>query len=368
MSEKFPSKPPEPVRDSERPTIPVPRNPFEAKERPGLNISSASFEKFNRTPKAESRTNEDAWMAMEDSDGRGCTAMVADGMGAYPGADRASRSIVDTVAQRNDRLTGIHDGSEGVRVVRSLLREANARLVVDRTSLPEEERYMGRMGTTGVLARVFEKPDGKREVVIGHAGDSRAWIRYADGHLECQTLDMHPVLRAIRQRSGFVDARNAQSIFDNLESHDQYVWLKGLLQTGQEWPPQLVIRKEEINFLDTVVGDVLVKMYFAHREVVDGAFGYAPPIDVICSPLPDGASVLLTTDGIHDNLMRFEMEALLRGERGHMDEDVWMASRTGQTPAEILAKAAYSRALDFSNPRSKGIDDITAVMIETSKR
>jgi serine/threonine protein phosphatase PrpC len=370
MSEKFPSQPPESRHDSNRPTIPVPKNPFESKEQQSFKISTASFEKFNRYPGAKERNNEDAWMVMEDADGRGCTAMIADGMGGYPGADRAARSVVQTAANENAKLTAQRGIEDTFNNVRSILREANARLVLERSTLPEEESHLERMGTTGVLARVIELPDGKREAVIGHAGDSRAWIRYADGHLECQTLDMHPVFRLIRHRAGggFADAIHTQSIVDNLESYEQFEFLLELLEGETPWPEKAAVTKDEIDFLATVVGEPLMKFYFNQRATVDGAFGYNPQIDVIRAPLPPGATLLLTTDGIHDNLMRYEMEALLRGERGTMDEDVWVASRTGQDPANILAKAAYSRSLDFTHSRSKGADDITAVVIETPKR
>jgi serine/threonine protein phosphatase PrpC len=94
-------------------------------------------------------------------------AMVADGMGGHQAGETASQMTAELLTsslQSSNQPEGI---TERATMVGEAIRQANAR-VFEVASM--KEHYFG-MGTTVTIALVDEK-----QVVIGHIGDSRAYL------------------------------------------------------------------------------------------------------------------------------------------------------------------------------------------------
>jgi PPM family protein phosphatase len=107
---------------------------------------------------------------------------VADGMGGAKAGEVAS-SLAAAALQETDG-----EGSSGEARVAALIQEANRRVFRRAT----EDRDVSGMGTTMTVALV----EGER-VVIGHVGDSRAYL-FRDGRLEQLTEDHSLVAELVR--------------------------------------------------------------------------------------------------------------------------------------------------------------------------
>ena len=107
---------------------------------------------------------------------------VADGMGGAKAGEVAS-SLAAAALQETDG-----EGSSGEARVAALIQEANRRVFRRAT----EDRDVSGMGTTMTVALV----EGDR-VVIGHVGDSRAYL-FRDGRLEQLTDDHSLVAELVR--------------------------------------------------------------------------------------------------------------------------------------------------------------------------
>ncbi|MCM3626308.1 Stp1/IreP family PP2C-type Ser/Thr phosphatase [Paenibacillus glycanilyticus] len=117
--------------------------------------------------------NEDrSWVGQLDN---GITlAIVADGMGGHQAGDVASQLAVNTFRDMLEKSASKADLSmqEGKMLIRQALVMAND-VVYDMAS--RNEQYYN-MGTT-IVAALYKE----RELIIGHIGDSRAYLITADG-------------------------------------------------------------------------------------------------------------------------------------------------------------------------------------------
>jgi PPM family protein phosphatase len=118
---------------------------------------------------------------------------VADGMGGAQAGEVASRLAASALE------SGDSDGLEGLQRIDSLIQEANRR-IYDRAST---DPSASGMGTTMTVALV----EGMT-VVIGHVGDSRAYL-VRDERME-QLTDDHSLVNEL-QKSGKLSAEEAQA-------------------------------------------------------------------------------------------------------------------------------------------------------------
>lgn len=131
----------------------------------GISLKDQEHSEF-QVPAAVSDTgcerelNEDRYAVIECPSG--IAWIVCDGMGGVSGGELAAQLAIDSI-RRN--LEGL-EARNLETAMRSAIQEAN-RVIVLRRQNPA----FGQMGTT-VVAALFDGP----EVVIGHAGDSRAYI------------------------------------------------------------------------------------------------------------------------------------------------------------------------------------------------
>jgi len=229
-------------------------------------------------------------------------AMLLDGMGGEINGEKASKAARDSLTESLGKIS-----NSDVEVVKKQLVEA-LNLASKAVGL---EAQGG--GTTAVVAKFL---DGNKRVVIGSVGDSRAYllrggilkpITEDDGILEIQGID----LTARKQ----IDER-----LDNLSSQAD-------LQ---------VLSKAE-------------KEAFEKRQILvqslDGS-NIRPHIYHIA--LQEGDKIVMTSDGVHDNLTRAEIRQIM------------ISTSTDQTAAALTNRAhARSQELHF---RSKP-DDISSIVI-----
>lgn len=95
-------------------------------------------------------------------------AVVCDGMGGASGGDVASKMAVDLIAER---IIGNYKDDMKQLSVSNLLESAINFASIKIYDLAREDETLSGMGTTAVVAIIREN-----EVLISHAGDSRAYI------------------------------------------------------------------------------------------------------------------------------------------------------------------------------------------------
>jgi protein phosphatase len=118
--------------------------------------------------------NEDAHLV----DGVHGVLLVADGMGGHPAGDVASALAVEEVA-RHLRASGSSEPA-GARML-TAIRRAHARILEAAADDPSRQG----MGTT---MTALIAPPGEGRVVVGHVGDSRAYL-FEQGRLRQLTRD-----------------------------------------------------------------------------------------------------------------------------------------------------------------------------------
>jgi len=220
-------------------------------------------------------------------------AMVLDGLGRLAHGEKASQVAKDFIA---DNLAG---EETDVEVAKKHL--VNVITEASKTVKSDAEGGM----TTIVVAKIVNTAEGK-VAVIGNVGDSRAYLLH-DGKLRLITKDDRPITEEME-----AVCENATSAADLSEKE------------------KAAFKKSRYIVLQCLGGD-LWEVHL-NQESID-----------------DGDKLVLTSDGIHDNLTFYEIEEIIKGNR-----DV----------AVTLVDKAHARSAE-NHFRSK-LDDISAVVIEVN--
>lgn len=221
---------------------------------------------YSKTDRGMVRShNEDYIYAPAGNDG--FFAVVADGMGGHQAGEVASRIVVDTVTEA---LRGIDPRSITKEDMCNILAEAN-RNVWNRANSDVQLHGMGSTATAAVFR--------SSEAVIGHIGDSRAYL-FSGGILSQITKDHSYV----------------QMLIDN-----------GYITKSE------ALRHPNRNVITRAVGT---------DESVDA--------DIFIVPLKKGDAILLCSDGLNGLVTDKEIECVLkRGIASAADELVETALKHG---------------------------------------
>lgn len=231
--------------------------------------------------------NEDAYIFDE----QGAWAAVFDGVGGLELGDKASRIAKGVVA---GKMAGFESGN--LDRVKANLSQA---LVEAHRKIQSEAKGAG---TTGVVAKLIEG-DGKKTLVIGSVGDSRAYV-LTFGELFRLTKD------------------------DSLMSDDASFDI------------------DEAGSLEELAGEARIQ--FPRRNIITQGLGDDEPVVQVKSMgVKPGYKVILTSDGVQDNLKREEIQEEANKETGE---------------AEALVKRARERSRETGHFRSHK-DDMSAVVI-----
>ncbi len=225
-------------------------------------------------------------------------AIVLDGVGGSVNGQAASRKaleiienfIIDDFLGQN-KLANLNEAEERLR-----------QLIVETSQRVHKEIDHG--ATTLVLAKILTD-EGRTVALVANVGDSRAYLLH-DGKLVQITKDDSIVPEDVLSK---IDHAQQGSDLND----DEYDW-------------------------------------FHRRYELTQHLGSGHDIDVhfYCVDLKTGDRVLLTTDGVHDNLSFEELEEIAISE-GDL--------------ARKLAEKAWKHALNNDTFRSKA-DDVSAVVIE----
>lgn len=194
------------------------------------------------------------------------------------------------------------------------------------------ERHLG--GTTATIAKFIDSETHGHSAVIAHVGDSRAYKIKEDGKIEMVTLDDSSIAPSDDPRAW--------------EVQRQIACAKGL----EDIPP-------------SGVTGILSRMAFNRRNEVSQYLGIAgekaekkgvvqPHIYIV--NLKEGEGLLLTTDGVHDNLTTDEIEEIVGVNRSDP-----------RACSKAMIEAAHARSRDKSHGRHKS-DDITSVVVDFEKK
>lgn len=180
-------------------------------------------------------------------------AVVADGMGGHPGGDIASQIASATAARiLEDAQRQRPPPSQFVAVLRQAMTGCVATAHRDIRARGEAEPQLDGMGTT--LTALVVHPE-HRTYVLGHVGDSRAYVfrdralrqltrddtwvqdRVDRGDIDLESARRHPFAHLLTQCLGLEEAPAPQILDGTMEPGDLYLictdGLVGMLDDGQ---------------------------------------------------------------------------------------------------------------------------------------
>jgi protein phosphatase len=227
---------------------------------------------------------------------------VFDGVGGFSSGEIAAETAKNYVAQRAGDIGTDEDIHAVDRYLRQLFTGANERILA----------FSSEAATTAVLAKIHEI-NGELHASIAHVGDSRAYL-LRDGLLKALTTDHTPF------------------------RHD--------MGTGEA-----ILQQERLADTDSLnaLSDEDIAA-FRDRRFIGASLGRSGEVraDVKHFSVNRGDVIILTSDGVHDNLTTQEMQRMLVNARS-------------ENYAELLIHAARERSRQ-PHLRAK-MDDMTAVVV-----
>lgn len=212
-------------------------------------------------------------------------AVVCDGMGGAAGGNIASSLAVQTISAKMtaDLLDSVGDDTERKEWMAQAVQEANQAVY----RLAREKEELRGMGTTVVLAVVCQQ-----FVSVVHAGDSRAYLLLSDGDIRQITVD-HSMVQELVDKGDLTE--------QEAQTHPQ-------------------------------------------KNIITRALGVQPAVEVdyIQEPFPEGARLLICTDGL-SNYVGTE--------------------QISQLSLELDAESFCEQLIESANHAGGG-DNITVVVIE----
>ncbi|MBI4159638.1 serine/threonine-protein phosphatase [Candidatus Wolfebacteria bacterium] len=235
---------------------------------------------------------------------------VFDGMGGHAAGEVAAGEAVKYL--KSGRFPNSISLEQTQSELEGTLREANAGLL----SRVRKEPALHGMGTTASVVKVWEGAGGEQKIVVGNIGDSRIYILHRGGTaLEQITLDDN----SVDPPSSEKEARLLQKT------------LNGVTDLKSLNPRELAAFRRR-NQLSQCLGIATIEPHIYVRDIVDGE------------------QVIITSDGIHDNLTDLEIV------------DIVSASETAERAVEALLAAASARSRE-KHLRAKP-DDMSAIVVK----
>lgn len=244
---------------------------------------------------------------------------VFDGVGGNFGSDKAASLAAEYAAQRlGVVLTDVKTPREMAQLTQRIFESANKAIYNERSDI----------ATTAALAVLCTNPDtDERYASIDWAGDSRVYV-IRDGKVLYRTLDDGP--------------SNKMHLLDTAEENT-------LLLLSELYPSEAPEYRAQA-FLESVEESPTNKrlqLMFRYRNIIENALTGNNELVVHHADIAikDDDIVLLTSDGIHDNLTNSEILEIINSGGG----------------VKELVDSASVRSRDDDHMRAK-YDDMTAVL------
>lgn len=268
----------------------------------GLKFSSRSIPSIEHPQR-----NEDKIAHSAD----GGFAMILDGVGGLQNGDKASAAARDQIARRLKEIPQNADPELAKRKMADALMEAST---VVTTRVPGGQ-------TTATVVKFIES-GGVKRAIVGNVGDSRAYIS-REGRLIQITED-----DSILSTTGLT-LPEKKALGQKLDAVETPQDLAGL--TSPE------------------------KSYFDNRNIISRALGEQQPPQphIYHVALQEGDRLLLTSDGVHDNLSQREIDQIVRSDAPNL-------------PSVLTAQAVQRSTEKGRHIRAKP-DDISALVVEVGK-
>ena len=249
--------------------------------------------------------NEDS-IAHSSTDGY---AILLDGVGGFGGGDKASHIGRDVLAARLKAIPLNFYPDPAKRLVSDALIETSNRI---QTEVPGG-------GTTATVVK-FVESQGEKRAIIGHVGDSRVYIL------------RNNILRQVTEDDSILSITG--------------IPLQERKRVGQKLDQ--VATSQDLSKLSSQE-----RTYFARRNEISQMLGdkQAPKPHIYHIALQDGDKIILTSDGVHDNLSQAEIDQIIKSNPPDL--------------ANALVERASARSSEVGHVRAKA-DDISAIVAEVS--
>lgn len=276
---------------------------------------------------------------------------VFDGIGGEAAGDRASQIVRDYVQSRVGEFEGLD-----AEAVASVMADIMNKTAKELHAAEQADPALKGMGTTLTLIKIVGN-----EVVIGQAGDSRVYGKTAEGRLRSLTLDSNEAMDDVLKQFGEDVAFVFQQTVDELDRASDWIAFK---QKTDSELKALDFSEDEIKIFRDKQSDFesLIPLYFLGRNVISAWAGSGGKVDIY--DLSVEKELLLTSDGIHDNLKKSEIRLILTGQYDKLQDSELRDGLKGiANPTEALTAAAQIRSKQKGNKRAKP-DDMTALRVE----
>jgi serine/threonine protein phosphatase PrpC len=261
--------------------------------------------------------NEDAGFA-EHLDNGVFIAGVFDGMGGHTAGDQACNVALDFVLKRLRNITGRESQHEIVKILGSAMEGAAVEI---------GHRLPGTSaGTAAVVSVVIPQKGTTNKIYIIGAADCRAYLQ-SNGSLELLTVD-----------NISADCEGKETLVMDRKEVQRRLSAGKLLRLGAV---------EKVEDMDSATRPLFYGRNMVTNPLMEGE-AYKPAITVLSAAA--GSHLILTSDGVHDNLT---------------DQEISKATQRSVPPqelAEVLVDFSRERADDGEHLRHKD-DDITAVVV-----
>jgi len=280
------------------------KNKVEKLQKSDIDISAKSIESDQHPGR-----NEDSILNLPEKQAFG----VFDGMGGNAGGEIASKTARDFIEAK---LKNIPDGlslEQTQNFFKQTFAEANQKILDKITQNPK----LKDMGATASVVKIWKGSQGERKAIIGNVGDSRVYI-YRNEKLS-MTLD------------------------------DNDYGIKDKAEIGK-----MQLKLSEVTDLSTL--NDFEKLCFSKRNEIFQTLGNNyTEARIRMIDLQKGDKIIVTSDGIHDNLTTKEIT------------DIMKNSKSSKEAADKLIKAAQDRSKDVNHLRHKP-DDMSAIIAEIKEK
>lgn len=308
----------------------------------GLRVFSASV-----ASSLHPERNEDSIFYLEYSQGKpALLAMVLDGVGGLEAGDVASRTGVEAI---KEALIMDFSKSRGVPSLRRRQCGSSEHHALEFASRSVSEKTKGQ--TTATVIRAFADSKGR---VLGWAsvGDSRLYLM-RNGNLEQINIEDKPL---VDLRLDDVEKKAISKQLDEVitEGDLKNLPFRRLGDVMDDYDIERYLGENEM--LEETRERGMYEYLYSKRNYINQSLGSLSRPDVNGSrgilSLKLGDAIVLTTDGVHDNLTPTEIR------------DILLSSTLN--PAEALTEASAKRAQE-EHLRAKP-DDMSAIVIKVERR